>query len=98
MIANSMKLPATNGAGVEPMPTAWNAESFVTECRRIVTEMQGHEAHRALDLLTNEVLCSLGFSDGIAIFEATVASWHKVDHQYPYSGPCSNCEPQEPSA
>ena len=92
MTANSTNLPATNGADAGPMPTAWSAESFAAVCRRIVSEMRGHAAHRELDLLTNQVLSRLGYSEGIAIFEAAVARWHAQPHQYPYFGPCPDCE------
>lgn len=54
--------------------------------------MRGHEAHRALDLLTNDVLRELGYGEGIDIFEAAVAHWHAEAHPYPYVGPCPDCE------
>jgi hypothetical protein len=66
--------------------------NFAARCEHIVGSMRGHAAHRALDLLTNELLNSLGYSAGISIFEAAVALWHSEAHQYPYSGPCPACE------
>lgn len=65
---------------------------FAERCRAMVADLRGHEAHRALDLLTNDVLRQLGFGDGVAIFEAAVADWHKAADPYPYSGPCPTCE------
>ncbi|ODU22796.1 MAG: hypothetical protein ABS87_01100 [Sphingomonas sp. SCN 67-18] len=70
-------------------PIDWRASGMMTpdrfsaECRRIITDHQGHEAHRMLDLLTNEVLSSLGYGEGIAIFEAAVREWHRSDRPYP---------------
>lgn len=66
--------------------------SFAAACREIVASRRGHDAHRALDLLTNEVLRGLGYGDGIDIFEATVGAWHSAADRYPYVGPCPNCE------
>jgi hypothetical protein len=65
---------------------------FTARCLAIVTEMRGHEAHHALDILTNEVLREQGFGDGIATFEAAVAHWHQETHPYPHKGPCPDCE------
>lgn len=69
-----------------------NPDEFETACREIVREKAGHEAHRALDLLTNDVLRSLGYGAGIDIFEASVEHWHRAAHPYPYPEPCPNCE------
>lgn len=71
-------------------------ETFASRCHEIVRDMRGHEAHRALDLLTNEALRSLGFGDGIDVFEAAVAHWHRGADLYPYAGPCPNCEGARP--
>lgn len=65
--------------------------AFAAECRRIVDTERGHAAHRLLDLLTNDVLRSLGYGDGIGIFEAAVAHWHG-NSPYPHAGPCPDCE------
>jgi hypothetical protein len=69
-----------------------NPEQFAARCREIVETSAGHEAHKALDFLTNDVLRDLGFGEGIAIFEAAVARWHEQTHPYPYAGPCPDCE------
>jgi hypothetical protein len=66
--------------------------SFAEKCREIIETQRGHEAHRSLDLLTNDVLREQGFGEGIAIFEAAVAKWHGANDAYPYSGPCPDCE------
>lgn len=66
-------------------------EQFAAECQKIVALMRGHEAHRALDFLTNDVLRELGYGEGIAIFEAAVLRWHAEADAYPYTGPCPVC-------
>lgn len=92
MTANSTASPGINGAGGGPMPTAWNPAAFAEECRYIVETMRGHEAHRELDFLSNRVLSSLGFGEGVAIFEAAVAHWHSEAQPYPYPPACPDCE------
>lgn len=67
-------------------------DQFAGRCRAIVADLRGHDAHRALDLLTNDVLRQLGFGDGVTIFEAAVADWHRAADCYPYRGPCPTCE------
>lgn len=70
-------------------------ETFASRCREIVTTMRGHEAHRALDFLTNDVLRELGYGDGIAVFEAAVARWHREEDAYPYTGVCPDCRDRD---
>jgi len=65
---------------------------FANRCQEIVATQKGHEAHRLLDLLTNDVLREQGFGEGIDIFEAAVAHWHDQGDTYPYQGPCPDCE------
>lgn len=67
-------------------------EEFANEMRAIVAKHSGHEAHRLLDLATNDVLRALGYGEGVDIFEREVAKWHEAAHPYPYRGPCPNCE------
>jgi hypothetical protein len=67
-------------------------QTFTIRCLEITSSLRGHEAHRALDLLTNDVLRALGYGEGVAVFEASVAHWHAARDPYPYSGPCPNCE------
>lgn len=83
MTARSTQCSATNGEAAEPTPTAWSPAAFAERCREIVSTMREHPAHLALDLLTNEVLCSLGYGEGIAIFEAAVRDWHGEHLPYP---------------
>lgn len=71
---------------------------FANECRCIVATQRGHVAHRALDLLTNDVLRSLGYGEGIAIFETAVARWHDESAPYPHVGPCPDCEHRQEAA
>lgn len=56
---------------------------FARRCREIVATLPGHPAHRALDLLTNDVLRDLGYGAGIDIFEAAVRDWHRDGLPYP---------------
>lgn len=72
-----------DGPGGEPMPTPLSPAEFALACRAIVETHAKHPAHRELDLLTNRVLSSLGYGEGIAIFEAAVADWHKPTKPYP---------------
>jgi hypothetical protein len=67
-------------------------EDFAARARAITAASCGHEAHRALDYLTNDVLRALGYGEGIDIFEAAVAHWHDAADPYPYRGPCPDCE------
>lgn len=92
MTAASMHSAETLGVAAVPMPTVWSPDAFAESCRSIVSTMQGHAAHRALDLLTNDVLRSLGFGEGVAIFEASVAKWHIATVPYPYPAACPSCE------
>jgi len=75
----------------KPMPLM-TAQEFADRAREIVATMHGHAAHRAIDLLTNDVLSGLGYGEGIEIFEAAVAHWHDADMVYPHVGPCPDCE------
>lgn len=56
---------------------------FTRRCREIRRTMSGHPAHQALDLLTNDVLRSWGFGEGVDIFEAGVREWHAAALPYP---------------
>lgn len=74
------------------MMTGITPEDFAARAREIVAASCGHEAHRALDILTNDVLRALGYGEGVDIFEAAVAHWHDAADPYPYRGPCPDCE------
>ncbi|WP_016745577.1 hypothetical protein [Rhizorhabdus wittichii] len=83
-------LPPLDFAARQPdMAPAWRPanertpEGFARRCREIVATMPGHAAHRALDLLTNDILRDLGFGAGIEIFEAAVRDWHRRGQPYP---------------
>jgi len=67
-------------------------QQFADRARAIVATMRGHAAHRAIDLLTNDVLRGLGYGEGIEIFEAAVGHWHDADAAYPHGGACPDCE------
>lgn len=59
-------------------------DEFAERCRAIVAESSGHDAHRKLDELTNEVMSDLGYAEGIEIFKTGVAATHTGDGSYAY--------------
>ncbi len=73
-----------------PEPTAidWRKvntpEQFLEATKLIIRDFAGHEAHRQMDRLTNELLCNLGFQDGAALFAHAVIDWHHPQLQYPF--------------
>lgn len=81
--------PLDFAARQSDMAPAWRTtndrtpEGFARRCREIVATMPGHAAHRALDLLTNDILRDLGFGAGIDIFEEAVRGWHVDGLPYP---------------
>ncbi len=75
----------------KPVPLL-SAEEFAERARLIVETMCGHAAHRAIDLLTNNVLRGLGYGEGIEIFENAVGHWHDADAAYPHQDRCPDCE------
>ena len=58
-------------------------DEFAAECRAIVANERGHTAHASLDRITTELLCSLGYSEGMAIFSRAVQDWHHPQLRYP---------------
>lgn len=74
-----------------PQAGGMSPEAFARQCRRIVSESRGHAAHRALDLLTNDLLRALGYGAGIDVFEAAVAHWHDAATPYPGAATCPDC-------
>lgn len=75
----------------KPVPVM-SAEEFADRARTIVETMHGHAAHRAIDLLTNDVLRGLGYGEGIEVFENAVRHWHEADAPYPHGARCPDCE------
>lgn len=73
----------TDGQDGGLMPTHWSPAEFADACRSIVEHHSGHEAHRHLDLITSELLVSLGYGDGIAVFCRAVQGWHHPQLAYP---------------
>lgn len=67
-------------------------DEFAARARAIVETMRGHAAHRAIDLLTNNVLRGLGYGEGIETFEHAVGHWHDDAADYPHDGHCPDCE------
>lgn len=49
---------------------------FARSCRAIVENKSGDEAHHALDLLVTELLSSLGYGEGMAVFLDAVKPYH----------------------
>lgn len=52
-------------------------KGFARRIREITGDLYGPEAHRALDQLSNDVLRDHGFGEGVDLFEAAVAGWHR---------------------
>ena len=71
---------------------ALSPEEFARRCREIVGTERGHARHRAFDELCEEVLQAAGYGQGVRIFEAAVAHWHRAHHDYPYPRACPDCE------
>ncbi len=69
-----------------------SAEEFAERARIIAETMRGHAAHRAIDLLSNDVLRGLGYGEGVDIFENAVGHWHEADAAYPHDATCPDCE------
>lgn len=87
MTAPLTPLAETHGVAGAPMPTAWSEvispAQFAAGCAWITATMQGHRAHVAFDLLSNLTLASLGYSEGVAVFEIGVKDWHEAATEYP---------------
>ena len=71
----------THGEAAEPMLTAWSEAispaQFAAGCRWIMATLKNERAHIAFDLLSNLTLVSLGYSEGVAVFDAGVSGWHE---------------------
>lgn len=72
---------ATHGEADAPMPTAWSEAispaQFAAGCRWIMATLENERAHIAFDLLSNLTLASLGYSEGVAVFDSGVKGWHE---------------------
>ena len=79
MTTNFGQSPNDTQAGLR-MPTNSNEvigpEKFAEICRGIVTQHEGHAAHRMLDQVVTNLLSSLGYGEGMEIFLAHVGSYH----------------------
>ena len=51
-------------------------EKFSAICKEIVTQHDGNAAHRLLDREVTNLLTSLGYGEGMAIFIKNVGSYH----------------------
>jgi len=49
---------------------------FAAAVTHIVETMSGHEAHRALDTLSNQTLSALGYGEGVSLFLEAASKWH----------------------
>jgi hypothetical protein len=65
----------TDGGAAEHTPTILNPAEFDQACCALVEQFQGHELHRQIDLLVTDLLCNLGYGDGMRKF---------LDHALPY--------------
>lgn len=78
----------TAGLGEGPMRIDWRdirtPEQFAEACRWIIRDYRGHEAHRQMDRLTNELLSNLGFGEGATLFAHAVQDWHHSQLEYPF--------------
>jgi len=74
---------ATDGRGVEHTPTPLSADGFAEACREIVASSRGHEMHLRLDRLVTDLLSSLGYSEGMAIFMEHAMPYHSHPRSYP---------------
>ncbi|MFT4056733.1 MAG: hypothetical protein QM681_19670 [Novosphingobium sp.] len=70
----------TRGADGETISTVSrkvaSPEQFAAVCKQIVMQHDGHTAHHMLDRLVTDLLSSLGYSEGMAVFLAHVAPFH----------------------
>lgn len=55
---------------------ALSPEQFATACQQIVQTQSGDAAHRALDQLVTNLLSSLGYGEGMAVFINAVKPCH----------------------
>lgn len=55
---------------------AISPDQFALACNEIVQTQSGDAAHCALDRLVTELLTSLGYGEGMAVFIAAVAPYH----------------------
>lgn len=77
MTTRSTQPLATNGEGDEPTPIVWSPAAFAAECERLANTMSGDPLHKAMDCLSNDILRSLGFGEGVEIFCKAVAGCHE---------------------
>ncbi len=77
MTTRSTQCLANRGADDPPMLTAWSAESFAAECKKLTVELTGDALHKAMDQLCCDVLASLGFGEGVTLFLAAVNGQHE---------------------
>ena len=64
---------------------------FAARCREI-RALVGHARHRAFDRACEDALRAAGYGEGVAIFEESVAPWHRDGDPYPYGRACPDCE------
>jgi len=71
------------GAVARRMLIGWSGaispDQFAQGCKQIVQKHEGHRAHREIDLLTNQVLCSLGYGEGLRVFLTSSSIIHGDD-------------------
>ena len=73
------------GRDVEPTLTPLSAEEFAQRCQELCAHHSGHQLHLELDRLTTELLCSLGYGDGMRIFLTHAMPYHEEPMTTRYS-------------
>lgn len=58
------------------LSAAISPDQFALACKEIVQRQSGDAAHRELDQFVTELLTSLGYGEGMAVFIAGVAPYH----------------------
>lgn len=76
-----MTAPSTSeirGPVAGPMQMPLSPEEFSLACRALVERHNGDEAHLRLDWLVTDLLSSLGYGEGMAVFLAHVRQYHEA--------------------
>lgn len=86
-ITSKDRMASGDGVGATHTPFDWNKAISLPEslqrCEQIERLQDESEIHRQFDLLSNEVLCSLGYSELVRRFLARVAEFHPTPEQIP---------------
>lgn len=61
------------------MLTNLSADEFVAACQTLTEQFSGHELHLRMDWLVSDLLSSLGFGEGIAVFLKHAIPYHSKE-------------------